>query len=202
MTNLCKTVDNLHKKWYNKGVVDNYSIVIPKKRLSRKEKKMETNKKVELTSRVMERENERIVDMSAMYIVACFNPRIPEDALTTLADTLEKSCRNFFHAMRANGQEHVRITVDSGKTSGKISEVIPEASQRTRFLAMSGVLLVNAHSYMSSDIVAELYGLGNGTAMASFIPELCRPDGHMKVERGKILFRDMLKMINNFHYPV
>lgn len=155
---------------------------------------METKRVI--TSMDMEHEAERIVDVTPLYLLANFNPKVPEDALTTLADTVEKNCRDFYHAIHANGSDHVRISVDKRKSSGKISEVIPKEVQRERLMAVAGLITLNIYPYLNKDILAKWYGLDSGNHMASLVPEICRGDGHYKgFERGQATTRDVIRIL-------
>lgn len=147
----------------------------------------------------IEGEKERVVDVTAINLLANFKPVIPENALTTLADTVEKEVTYFFRAIQANGVNHARISLDKMKTSGKIHEQIFTESKRQRFMAMAGILTINIKPYLKEETIAHFYGFGTAKEMAVLVPELCRGDGHMKFSRGESILRDMLKMVSTFN---
>lgn len=151
----------------------------------------------EFTSMDMEPESSRIVDMTALHLLANCKPKIPDISLTTLADTVEKECREFYHAIHANGIKHARISIDRRKSSGKIDEVLPKKEQEYRFMAVVGLLTLNMYPYLDAENLANWYGLGNKNHMTSIVPELCRGDGHFKFERGKETTRELIKRFNN-----
>ena len=156
---------------------------------------MERLRKI-ITSKDMEPEEERIVDMTAINILANHNPRIPDSSLTTLADTVEKCCRDFYHAIRANGIKHVRVSVDRGATSGKIVEVFQDEVKEKRFMAVAGLLTLNIYPYLDAEYVAKWYGFQSQSHMALIVPELCRHDGHFNFKRGELAIRDIIKIFN------
>ncbi len=152
-----------------------------------------------INAKEVEDDKERVVDITAINLIANFQPTIPDSSLTTIADKVEKELIYFFRAVQANGPEHVRVSLDKMVTSGKMKELFKTESKHKRLMAMAGILSLNIKPYLDKEYVAWLFGFGDSKQMAALVPELCRNDGCMRFERGRKRIREMLRMIVDYH---